>query len=675
MNQVFCKRQLISVLFLLLCFTAHTQCGADFSFQQDVCSPKTISFSTSLTGIQSFSWNFGNGVINTTSLNPTVTYSGYNLYNVSLTVNYTNGCTDTHSEQVPVLVQEDYNLIATGNSSICAGDSVLLESASAATDFCWSTGAGSFNTTAQSIYVHPTSPTTYYYVSQQGAGESLTNGDFSAGNTGFTSGYINCNSFQCISEQNYAVGPDGEFFHFDFRGHDHTTGTGNFMMVNGAVVPNVPVWCQSAAVTPNTTYTLSMWICTMAGEYAPAQLQFTINGLPVGTVASAPGTILTWINHTATWNSGSNTTANFCVVSRSDWFGGNDFGIDDISLSVPGGGIRIDSVNINVQPTPELQLSPAPVICSASSAQLSATTSAPGITWSPAQYLNDPASLNPQVTGLTGSTMFYAQVGNGNCIKRDSLLVIVSEKPGVSIDPVSPVCSGTAITLHSEVTDATSFAWYPSSGLSDPTSLTPTASPGSSTIYTLIASNGACVDSSTVIVSINEAPAVHISKSNDISCSKNAATLTATGAGAFTWTPQDFIIGSANTSQVTVNPNHTITYYVEAVSSNGCIGRDSISVKFDGFGAGQVFVPNAFTPNGDTKNDLFKPRFNGNPRKYECRVFDRWGELVFYSEDPAKGWNGNFKSSLPLAGVYVYWIKIESECGSEFLKGTVLLIK
>src|SRR5690349_22637162 len=89
--------------------------------------------------------------------------------------------------------------------------------------------------------------------------ELVVNGDFSLDNTGFNSSYGYCNSPNClVPEGLYAVGPDPTLYHTNFFGSDHTTGAGNFMIINGATTPNVNLWCQTIpVVVPNNNYVFS----------------------------------------------------------------------------------------------------------------------------------------------------------------------------------------------------------------------------------------------------------------------------------------------------------------------------------------------------------------------------------------------------------------------------------
>ena len=93
-----------------------------------------------------------------------------------------------------------------------------------------------------------------------------------------------------------------------------------------------------------------------------------------------------------------------------------------------------------------------------------------------------------------------------------------------------------------------------------------------------------------------------------------------------------------------------------------------------------VFVPNAFTPNGDDRNERFKPSVIGADKEYyEFMVFDRWGLLVFRTEDPNEGWTGGMDNSDTMLpdGVYVWRLKAKDQFSPERedLIGTVTLLK
>jgi hypothetical protein len=139
-----------------------------------------------------------------------------------------------------------------------------------------------------------------------GANNLVTNGDFSLGATGFTSGYTNSPG-NCQPPAVYDVTTSPHNCHPSFTDFgDHTSGSGNMMVVNGADVAGVQVWGETVAVLQNTLYYFSTWIAT---DYplSPAQLNFSINGVALGSTFTAPATTGNWVQFYQTWFSGSNT--------------------------------------------------------------------------------------------------------------------------------------------------------------------------------------------------------------------------------------------------------------------------------------------------------------------------------------------------------------------------------
>lgn len=98
---------------------------------------------------------------------------------------------------------------------------------------------------------------------------------------------------------------------------------------------------------------------------------------------------------------------------------------------------------------------------------------------------------------------------------------------------------------------------------------------------------------------------------------------------------------STLSSEPTINANRDGTYWVEV--SNIC-GKASDTIDILTIDCTcSIYVPNAFTPNNDRLNDLFTPRLNCSTLEYSFQVFDRWGRIIFSSNDPAKGWDGNLQ--------------------------------
>ncbi|MGK2861860.1 MAG: Ig-like domain repeat protein, partial [Chitinophagaceae bacterium] len=207
------------------------------------------------------------------------------VYTVNYTIAAANGCPAvtatrnvTIAETPTVSMTSDY-CAGGGNVRLTANSTVQPVS------YLWSNGA-----TTQSILVDKAGTYTFIATTAQGcsatsftnvAVELVTNGDFSAGNIGFTSGYGNNQApytggaTGLWPETLYAIDWNANLHHPNFFGKDHTTGNGNFMIVNGAGYDTTTVWRQSFAVQPNTTYYFSAWAMSLNRVAPYAQLKFT----------------------------------------------------------------------------------------------------------------------------------------------------------------------------------------------------------------------------------------------------------------------------------------------------------------------------------------------------------------------------------------------------------------
>ncbi len=182
--------------------------------------------------------------------------------------------------------------------------------------------------------------------------ELVVNGNFTSGNTGFTSNYqywpdIGGNSELVPDNGNngYSVGTSGQNFHGNFWGIDHTANTSgprNFMLVNGH--DNITVWQETVNVIANTNYYFSAWAMSLNNSGPYARLQFQVNGVLVGSIANlGPGATSNaqaaandhWVRFYSTplWNSGAvSGPITIRIINLETSHPGNDFALDDISF-------------------------------------------------------------------------------------------------------------------------------------------------------------------------------------------------------------------------------------------------------------------------------------------------------------------------------------------------------
>lgn len=277
----------------------------------------------------------------------------------------------------------------------------------------------------------------------------IVNGDFSQGNTGFSTDYMVGNSTSQIGiladENAYAIATSPRSVHRSFANcGDHTTGTGNMMVVNASGTSN-NVWCQTLTVQPNTDYVFSAWLASATSQN-PARLQFSINGNLIGNEFQASATTCNWQEFSSDWNSQAVSTAEICITNVNNTPAGNDFAIDDISFQQVcafSDEVTVTVANLNADWT-----NPGPLCQSDTAIDLNSlleATATTGGSWTidntPATRL-DPANLMP------GDYTLRYTVTTDNCETQNeqTIIIIAGANAGTPAEPVS-VCAGTAESI------------------------------------------------------------------------------------------------------------------------------------------------------------------------------------------------------------------------------------
>jgi len=147
----------------------------------------------------------------------------------------------------------------------------------------------------------------------------------------------------------------------------------------------------------------------------------------------------------------------------------------------------------------------------------------------------------------------------------------------------------------------------------------------------------------------------------------------------YQWDPPLYL-DSPNSTNPVSTPDESILYTVSIVDANDlgiCQKNDSVLIQvFEGFcGSPNIFVPNAFTPNGDGENDFLLVR-GGGITDLTFTIFNRWGEEVFKTEDQSIGWDGTYKGDPAEPAVFVYQLEAICDDGDTYFeKGNITLIR
>lgn len=180
--------------------------------------------------------------------------------------------------------------------------------------------------------------TTYTFTPNTSSSPStnlVVNGDFSSGNTGFSTDYQYLVSASAGGNQKAygIVTTANSWFQFFPACTGHSPTSGNILVADGSTSNsgNDVVWEQTVAVVPNQNYTLSYWLQTLATPNL-AIIDLKINGISIG-IETAPSVNCEWKQYSYVWNSGSNTTAQITISDKVIVSDGNDFALDDISFT------------------------------------------------------------------------------------------------------------------------------------------------------------------------------------------------------------------------------------------------------------------------------------------------------------------------------------------------------
>ncbi len=292
-------------------------------------------------------------------------------------------------------------------------------------------------------------------------------------------------------------------------------------------------------------------------------------------------------------------------------------------------------------------------------------------TWTPSTGLS--SSVGDTVWASPDITTTYLATGVGICgtIERE-VTVEVPPPPIANAGPDMSLCPGD--TIHLAGSGGVTYKWTPPSYLDIDTIANPAVmDPLTNMFYQLVIwdSNG-CSDTDDVFVSLYELPTVDAGE--DVYMALGGfAQLNASGAVDYTWTPADFLT-DAFISNPQAFPEDTTVYYVTGVDANGCENFDSVTVFV--LEQTTIVLPNAFTPNEDGINDVWKPVLVGIGEIEYFAVYNRWGEMLFESSDPTIGWDGTFQTNLQEIGNYITYVKGLDGFGNEIVKsGMVLLMR
>lgn len=285
-----------------------------------------------------------------------------------------------------------------------------------------------------------------------------------------------------------------------------------------------------------------------------------------------------------------------------------------------------------------------------------------------------PAQNVQTATGLTAGTYMVTVNALNSCTSTASVLVTQPAALSHTVKIVQPGCgaaTGSASITQSGGTAPYTYSWLPTGGnASTASGLTP----GNYTVT--VTDSKSCSEIINISIIQASSPTISITNKKDASCfGQKDGTATAMAIGGaipyiYSWNTVPPQSGATATNLAAGN------YTVTVTDNNGCNASVAVQINEPPSSAcGDVFFPNAFTPNADAKNDDFGAMGNiAAISNYLLIIYNRYGELVFYTRNPSERWNGYYKGK-QLQGSYTWAASFSYKGFKREEKGTVTIIR
>jgi gliding motility-associated-like protein len=304
--------------------------------------------------------------------------------------------------------------------------------------------------------------------------------------------------------------------------------------------------------------------------------------------------------------------------------------------------------------------------------------------WEASPSLQNINTSTPLATPAATTDYFVTVINQFGCVQKDTVSVKVDVPVGLTVSASDSLCFGERRQLRATST-VNNYLWSPASTLTSATDDDPFATPDSTTTYQVIAfSNNVCkTDTGYVTIFVGYRPGVSAGADRNVANGtpiQLTAAITGNDISSILWTPSTGLDCTACADPKLVADDN-ITYTVTVATTFGCSNADNVRIVVF-CGKGQLYIPNAFSPDGNGKNDVFYIKGYGIARIKRMMIFNRYGQKVFEKQnvpvnDPSQGWKGETGTQPPSGtAAYVYVLEVICKDGQEFsYKGTIMLVK
>ena len=650
------------------------------------CVPYNISLidsSTADTTIVHWQWTISPSSLTSTDQNPNFDIVVPGWYNVSLTVVDALGCQNTLTQQNYFYANDLIPNISSTDNTLCKGDTAyFFSNVAGAQDYIWNFGDGSplYNGANPShLYQDTGKYTVTLYVSNNlpGCLDSAT--------------YVNYIQIQDILADFYVPTTDTNCYPFNVQITNLTsqnysptwlwnfgdgTSSTEFSPFHSYVMPG-QYWLTLEATTSFGCKSRDSVLITVSGPYTQIILSDSIicKGDTIFFDVTNPQNI-NYYN----WDFGDGSSSNLQqTFHQYNFVPANGYFIPSLVYCSDVGccqyatdTIFVHQVMANFSYVQQNGSTDSTACNIATLIFNNLSIGANSYTWNfgdgTTENAQIPSNHTYQSNGQTPQTYYItlyitSDIGCVDSIKKP---FIVYPLPEIQIGQDVSICRGSSVQLT--VSGGNVVMWYPFTGLDNPSSYTPLANPDSTTTYTAtIYDTYGCSNTASLNVIVQQVPALSNSPDTTIIIGELVNLWTQTNQNVtYLWTPSEGL-SCTDCPNPIAQPLHSTTYTVMITDTMNCFqvtGTVHIEVREEF----TIDVPTAFTPNGDGNNDIIYVKGWGLKQLLEFKIYNRWGQCVFQTDDLHQGWDGKFLGKDQPSDTYAYTVKALTYAGKVLTK-------